>query len=172
MQGSTVTDKRAVKAKSHKQTVNIKRLFKHLEPYIYLLPAFLIFFLFVYYPFFKTIVTSFQLTNIAGKAVEFVGLKNYKELFLSPEFHNSLLVTVTFVVLMCVPAILGGLGLALLAQQKLKGIGAIRMMYAMPMAVSTSCAAVIWTMMYHPSIGVVNYILGKEIPCHLTLLLR
>ncbi|UOY91268.1 hypothetical protein MUG87_11955 [Ectobacillus sp. JY-23] len=135
MQGSTVTDKRAVKAKSHKQTVNIKRLFKHLEPYIYLLPAFLIFFLFVYYPFFKTIVTSFQLTNIAGKAVGFVGLKNYKELFLSPEFHNSLLVTVTFVVLMCVPAM-------------------------------------IWTMMYHPSIGVVNYILGKEIPCHLTLLLR
>ncbi|MFX3625182.1 MAG: carbohydrate ABC transporter permease [Ectobacillus sp.] len=134
-----------------------------IEPYLYLMPAFLIFFFFVYFPFFKTIYMSFHLTNIVGKAVEFIGFENYQELFSSPDFQNSLLVTLKFVVLTSVPAILGGLALALMAQRKTKGTGALRVMYAMPMAVSTACAAVIWMLLYHPTIGSINYLLGKQI---------
>lgn len=140
-----------------------KQIGKRIEPYLYLLPALLIFGLFVYFPFFKTIYMSFQLTNFAGKAVAFAGIENYKELLTSPEFHNSLTVTFTYVVLTVVPSILGGFILALLAHKRIRGVRTLRLVYAMPMAVSTSCAAVIWMFLYHPSIGMINSILGTHI---------
>lgn len=140
-----------------------KQIGKVLEPYLYILPALLIFGLFVYVPFVKTIYMSFQLTNFAGKAVAFAGIENYKELFTSREFYNSLAVTFTYVAFTVVPSILGGLALALLANKKVRGIRALRLVYAMPMAVSTSCASVIWMFLYHPSIGMINSLLGTHI---------
>jgi sn-glycerol 3-phosphate transport system permease protein len=140
-----------------------KSMWKKIEPYIYLLPAFLIFFVFVYFPFLKTIYMSFHLTNMVGKAVEFSGFDNYKELFQSPDFRSSLLITLKYVGLTVVPAILGGFILALLAHKKVKGVGILRVMYAMPMAISTSCAAIIWMLLYHPTIGLINYMIGQQI---------
>ena len=46
-----------------------------LTPYLFLLPTILLMGTFIYYPFVKTIGTSFFLTNATGKAVEFIGLE-------------------------------------------------------------------------------------------------
>ena len=46
---------------------NKSELKRKLEPYFYLIPAFIIFGLFVFYPFVKTIVMSMSTTNIRGQ---------------------------------------------------------------------------------------------------------
>ena len=63
-------------------------------PYCYLVPSMLIFAVFLFYPFFKTIYLSLFMTNKMGQAKLFVGLQNYIDLLNSKSFQNSLKVTV------------------------------------------------------------------------------
>ena len=72
-------------------------LLKKAGPYGYILPALLVFAVFLFYPFFKTIYLSLYKTNKMGQAKLFVGLGNYMELFQSESFYNSLAVTLLFV---------------------------------------------------------------------------
>ena len=60
-----------------------------LSPYGYLLPCMLIFAVFLFYPFFKTIYLSFYKTDKMGQAKLFVGIENYKELLTSPIFSKQ-----------------------------------------------------------------------------------
>ena len=141
----------------------MKNILKKVEPYLYLIPCLLGFFIFMFYPFIKTIFLSFNITNANGDAVEFVGFDNYKELLSSPDFIASILVTLKFVVITAIPAIIIGLILASLANKKLKGSKLYEVMFAMPMAVSSAAAAVIWMLLFHPSIGIINYVLKVQI---------
>ena len=72
---------------------------KNTGAYAYLFPSFLIFGIFLFYPFFKTLYLSLFKTNKMGQAKLFVGLGNYKELLQSSSFWNSLAVTLIFVVI-------------------------------------------------------------------------
>lgn len=136
---------------------------KKIEPYLYLIPCLLGFGIFMFYPFIKTVFLSFSITDASGEVAEFIGFDNYRELFSSTDFIDSILVTLKFVVITAIPAIIIGLILALLANRKLKGSRVYEVMFAMPMAVSSATAAVIWMLIFHPSIGIVNYLLKTEI---------
>lgn len=141
----------------------MRSLIRKMEPYLYLLPCLVLFSMFVFIPFIKTVFLSFNITNSNGDAVEFVGFDNYKELLASQDFANTIIVTLKFVALTIIPAIIVGLILALLANKKLKYSKIYEVMFAMPMAVSSAAAAVIWMIIFHPSIGILNYILKSEI---------
>ncbi|MDR3595389.1 sugar ABC transporter permease [Clostridium sp.] len=141
----------------------MKSLLKKVEPYLYLIPCFLGFLVFVFYPFIKTIFLSFNVTNTTGESVEFVGFDNYKELLSSPDFISSIGITFKFVFMTAIPAIAIGLALALLANKKLKGSKVYEVMFAMPMAVSSAAAAILWMLLFHPSIGIINYMLKSQI---------
>ena len=145
-----------------KKVIN-KSLIRKVEPYFYLIPAFIIFGLFVFYPFLKTIIMSMTTTNIRGQIKEFVGLANFKEVLTSPEFYNSIIVTFKFVLMVSIPSIVIGFILALLANNKLKGNRVFELMFSLPMAIASAPAAVIWTMIFHPTNGILNYVLGTEI---------
>lgn len=134
-----------------------------LVPYLYLLPSFILFAVFVYYPFFKTIYLSFNLTNRRGEAVEFVGFENYIELISSASFYNSLSVTFKFALLIIVPTMGISLALALLADNKLKHNRIYELMFSMPMAIASAPAAMIWVLIFHPTKGMANYLLGTNI---------
>ena len=134
-----------------------------LEPYVFLLPSLLLFSLFVYYPFFKTLYMSFGLTNAHGNFQEFIGFQNYVEIFTSPDFINSLIVTMEFVIITTIPSVVIGLALALLANNKVKGLGISKVMFAVPIAVSSASASIIWGIIFHPSIGMLNNILKTNI---------
>lgn len=137
--------------------------FKIIEPYLYLVPCLLVFIIFVYFPFIKTIYLSLFNTSPKGKATLFVGLGNYISMFKSAAFINSLVVTFKFVLLVVIPSILMGLLTSILANSKLKASSTFKVMYALPMAVSSACAAIIWMMLFHPSIGFLNYMLKSNI---------
>lgn len=146
------------------QSENIKTsLSTKLEPYLFLLPSLLLFGLFVYYPFFKTLYMSLGLTNAHGKFQEFVGLQNYIEILSSQGFINSLIVTMKFVIFTTIPSLIIGLSLALLANNKVKGLNISKVMFAVPIAVSSASASIIWGIIFHPSIGMLNTILKTNI---------
>ena len=134
-----------------------------MEPYFYLIPAFIIFGLFVFYPFVKTIIMSMSTTNIRGEIKDFVGLENFKEILSSPDFYNSIIVSLKFVAMVAVPSVLIGFLLALLANNKLRGNRVFELMFSLPMAIASAPAAVIWTMLFHPTNGILNYVLGVQI---------
>lgn len=136
---------------------------KKTGPYVYMLPALLVFAVFLFYPFFKTIYLSLYKTNKMGQAKLFVGLGNYVELFTSKSFFNSLAVTLAFVVIVVAGSMILGLLSAMLCNRSFPGIRVFSTAYALPMAIASSSAAMIFRIMLHPSIGIVNKLLGLDI---------
>ena len=135
----------------------------NLAPYGYLLPCMAVFAVFLYYPFFKTIYLSLYKTNKMGEAKLFVGLGNYTELLSSASFRNSLKVTLIFVVIVVLGSMLLGLIAAVLCNKAFPGIRFFSTAYALPMAIASSSAAMIFQIMLHPSVGIVNKLLGLDI---------
>lgn len=143
--------------------MNLKTIVKKAGPYTYLVPALTVFALFLFYPFFKTIYLSLYKTNKMGQAKLFVGFGNYSELLKSPSFFNSLFVTAVFVLIVVSVSMLLGLMGAVLCNKTFPGIRIFSTAYALPMAIASSSAAMIFKIMLHPSIGIVNKILGLNI---------
>lgn len=135
----------------------------NLAPYGYLLPCMAVFAVFLFYPFFKTIYLSLYKTNKMGEAKLFVGLGNYTELLSSASFRNSLKVTLIFVVIVVLGSMLLGLIAAVLCNKAFPGIQFFSTAYALPMAIASSSAAMIFQIMLHPSVGIVNKLLGLDI---------
>lgn len=127
---------------------------------LYLLPSIILFAVFVFYPMFRTIYLSFFLTNAQGEAALFVGLENYTYLFQSAAFLNSMKATVLFVLYTVPVTIILSLFLALLANEKLKGIGFFRTIFSSTMGISVAASSVVWLFLFHPSIGVFNRVLS------------
>ncbi len=127
---------------------------------LYLLPSILLFSVFIFYPMFRTIYLSFFLTNQAGEAALFVGFENYAYLLQSSEFLNSMKATFLFVFYTVPVCVIIALFLALLANEKLKGIGFFRTIYSSTMGVSVAASSVIWLFLFHPSIGMFNRLLS------------
>jgi len=143
--------------------MNYKLVTRKLSPYVYIAPAIAIFTLFLFFPFFKTIYLSLFKTNKMGQAKLFVGAGNYSELLSSASFFNSLFVTVVFVLIVVSVSMLLGLITAVLCNQSFPGIRIFSTAYALPMAIASSSAAMIFKIMLHPAIGIVNKILGFHI---------
>ena len=135
----------------------------NVTPYFYLIPSLLVFGVFLFYPFFKTVYLSLYKTNKIGQAKLFVGLGNYKELLSSPSFLNSLKVTLIFVLIVVVGSMFLGLVAAVLCNKAFPGIRFFSTAYALPMAIASSSAAMIFQIMLHPSVGIVNKLLGLNI---------
>ena len=58
-----------------------KSFFRTVEPYLYLVPVMILFILFVFWPFVKTIQLSFARTTPLGQVAQYVGLDNYTNIF-------------------------------------------------------------------------------------------
>ena len=132
-------------------------------PYCYLIPCMLVFAIFLFYPFFKTIYLSLFLTDRMGQAKIFVGMQNYIDLLTSESYRNSLKVTLIFVVIVVIGGMLLGLIAAVLCNKAFPGIRAFSTAYALPMAIASSSAAMIFQIMLHPTVGIVNKLTGLDI---------
>lgn len=123
---------------------------------MYVLPAMLVFAVFLFFPFFKTIYLSLYKTDRLGQAKIFVGSDNYATLLASGTFRNSLKVTLVFVVIVVIGSMFLGLLGAILCQKSFPGIRAFSTAYALPMAIASSSAAMIFKLMLNPTVGIVN----------------
>ncbi|WP_370621803.1 carbohydrate ABC transporter permease [Bacillus sp. JCM 19034] len=127
---------------------------------LFLLPSILLFGLFLFYPLGRTIYLSFFLTDNSGSPTVFVGLDNFITIFTSPIFQKSLLSTFLFVLYIVPGTVLLGLFLAIIANEKLKGIGMFRTIFSSTMGISVAAASVFWLFLFHPTIGWLNQMLS------------
>jgi sn-glycerol 3-phosphate transport system permease protein len=139
------------------------KLMNTIEPYFYVIPSAIIFILFLFYPFFKTIYLSLYKTNKMGEPKIFVGFNNYLDLFQSNSFYNSITVTIVFVLIVVALGMIIGFITALLCSKTFPGIRVFSTVYALPMAIASSSAAMIFKIMLHPTIGIINKIIGLDV---------
>lgn len=140
-----------------------RRFFTKVEPYLYLVPAFIFILAFTYYPFIKNFILSFFSVNKYREINNFAGVANYIRVLTDESFLQAIGNTLIYVAATVPISIVVGLGLALLARRKTKTSTAYEAMYALTMAMSASVVAMIFQLMLNPSMGVVNKMFGLKI---------
>lgn len=126
---------------------------------LFSLPSLIIAFIFSIYPLIKTFIYAFSFTDEKGKIVEFAGFENFIELFTDPSFYLSIFATFKFAVITVFFSITIALFLAILCNEKIKGIGFFRTIFSSSLGVSISASTSIVLFMFHPSLGVINEII-------------
>jgi sn-glycerol 3-phosphate transport system permease protein len=127
--------------------------------YLLILPALTIFAIFIFYPFLKNFYLGFYKTPpFPGLPKRFVGLDQYRDVLTSSDFLNSLRTTVTFALLTVPVGIALGIGLAVLAHQRLKGVGVYRMIFSSTVATSVAVASVIFGTLLNPQVGLLPWL--------------
>lgn len=127
-----------------------------------LMPAFLFVVICTQIPFLLTIWYSLRSRNLLRpEGEEFVGLRNYLDIFLDSTFRtaalNSILITFGCVMV----SLVIGLGLALLLDRKFFGRGFIRTLLITPFLIMPVAGAMLWAIsMFDPTYGLVNWLIG------------
>ena len=132
-------------------------------PYLYILPSLILFSMFVFYPFAKTIYLSMTLTDQSGNAMKWIGLENFTSILSSKDFWFSLEITARYAVTVVAGSLIVGLICAIIANEEMYARGLARTVYAMPLAISSACIAVIATFVLNPTMGILNKMLGPDI---------
>jgi multiple sugar transport system permease protein len=124
---------------------------------LFLLPSFILFAIFSFYPMYSAIRLSFfKWNNIAVPPV-FTGLNNYIQLFHTERFWNSLRVTFLYMIGVTAISILLGLFLAaLLNNRYLVWKSLWRVLYFLPTVSPTIAAAMVWILLFNPTFGLIN----------------
>jgi len=131
--------------------------------YALVLPPLILFGTFVFYPFVKTCwLGLYRTPPFPNLPRRWVGLDQYREVLTSDLFTNSFKVTIEFALLTVPIGLALGLGLAVLAHQKLRGIGIFRTIFSSTVVTSVAVASLISLTLLNPQIGLLNYWLGRE----------
>jgi sn-glycerol 3-phosphate transport system permease protein len=127
--------------------------------YLLILPSLLIFGVFVFYPFFRNFYLGFYKTPpFPGLPRHYVGFDQYRDVLTSQDFVDSLKTTVGFALLTVPTGIILGLLLAVLANQKLRGVGIYRTIFSSTIATSVAVAAVIFGTLFNPVVGLLPWL--------------
>lgn len=145
--------------KKEKQTLSKLEIREERAAYLFLLPWLLGVVLLLAGPVIASVFISFTKWNFSTPPI-WVGLENYRRMFFNdPDFFRSMSVTLRYT-LMSVPLyMVAGLGLALLLNQKIKGMNFFRTIMFMPSVIAGTAVAVLWSMLLNPDVGVVNQVL-------------
>jgi ABC-type sugar transport system permease subunit len=127
--------------------------------YLLIAPALLIFSLFVFFPFAKNFqLALYRNPPFPGLPSTYVGLKQVSDVLTSSAFRNSLWATVLFALLTVPAGILSGLVLAVLANQRLRGIAIYRTIFSSTVATSVAVASVIFGTLMNPQVGLLPWL--------------
>jgi multiple sugar transport system permease protein len=131
-----------------------------LTAYAFLALALLVLLVFRVWPIVEAFRTSLTDLNILSGLQRPVGFENYRRAADDPGFHNSLVVTLKYVLLRVPAQTLLALALALLLQRPLRAIGLLRGATFLPVVTSLVIASALWSLIYHPSGGLLNSLLS------------
>lgn len=126
-------------------------------PYAMLLPTIVIFAVFMIYPILYSFYLSF--TEFTGGTYEFVGLRNYIELFNDPVFYKALFNTFFYLIIQVPVMISLALLLAVPVEQKfVQGKGFFRMATFLPTITSLVAYSLVFKVLFNTNYGLINYI--------------
>jgi multiple sugar transport system permease protein len=127
---------------------------------LYISPFLLGFLIFTAYPMLASLYLSFTKYNIVQPPV-WIGLDNYQQAFVRDKlFWSSLERTAVYALLTVVLGITGSLGSAILLNQRYPGTTFFRTFFFLPSITPTVASALLWTWIFNPTIGLLNYVLG------------
>lgn len=129
--------------------------------YLFISPWLIGFIVFFAGPIIASLILSFTRWNIVGDPI-WVGLDNYETIFMDDlRFKKAVEVTLTYSVFYLPLEVICGIGLAVLMNQKLRGIGIFRTLFYMPSVVPQVAAALVWVWMLNQRYGVINTLLNQ-----------
>jgi len=123
------------------------------------MPALIVVIAVIVFPWVFTIWMSLHEWKV-GAPTTFVGLSNYLRMPNDQRFVESVGHTLYYTILSVVlPRILGTFA-AVVFHAKFPMRGFLRGLFIMPMMATPVAIALVWTMMFHPQLGVLNYLLS------------
>jgi multiple sugar transport system permease protein len=129
--------------------------------YLFNAPGLILFAVFTVYSVVTAFWLSFHQWNILQPQRPYVGLQNYKEVAHDGAFWSAIGHSVYFTFGSMIPTMAIGLGLAILLNSKIRGLGLFRTAYYLPAITPLIIASLIWKWVYNADYGLANYYLLK-----------
>ncbi len=121
-----------------------------------LAPSMVILGVFVIYPLGRAIWLGQTRCNAQGQDCQSNGWDQYLDVARSQEFQDALVVTVKFALITVPLGIVLGVGLAVLADKYLRGVGIFRAIFSSTIATTVAVASLMWLFLLEPSVGVLS----------------
>lgn len=118
-----------------------------------LAPSMLILGVFIVYPLVRSVWLGQQRCDARGERCVSNGFDQYVDVFRSSEFQSALLVTAKFALISVPLGLALGVGLAVLADKFLRGVGVFRTVFSSTIATSVAVASLMWLFLLQPSVG-------------------
>jgi multiple sugar transport system permease protein len=143
-----------------RQVLHGARLFlrRNLSGYLFLLPALVIFALFVWYPLVLGLIMSFQNVDMINPAV-WVGWSNYQRVFSDPLFGVAWHNTLAFTGYALFFGYLVPIAVALLVNEMRHGKGLFRLAFYLPVMLPPIVTSFLWLWLYNADFGLINALL-------------
>ena len=125
----------------------------------FVVPALIVVLAVIIFPWLFTIWMSLHEWKV-GSPTTFVGLANYVRLPNDPRFVEAIGHTMLYTALSVLLPLVFGTFAAVVFHQKFPARGFLRGIFIMPMMATPVAIALVWTMMFHPQLGVLNYLLS------------
>lgn len=134
----------------------------YLVPILFILPAFLLYTILCVNPIFQTIYTSFFSWNgIKGVPLEYVGIRNYADLFTNESFYRSLKNVLAFIVSGFVVIMPLAFGYACIITSRIKAAKFFKTAFFMPVVLPLTAVGLMWQFLLKGEGGLVNVVLTQ-----------
>nr|WP_303020907.1 sugar ABC transporter permease [uncultured Blautia sp.] len=142
--------------------MKMKRLLHKWEGYIYILPALIFMFVFIFYPIIYNLILSFQdvtVTTLLAPHKDFVGLENYIDILKQEEFWNALFLNCVFTVVCIFFQFVGGFALAMVFKKETSFFRVTKALMLIPYIIPVTVNAILWKFFFATNGGFINEIL-------------
>mgnify|MGYP000138429000 CR=1 FL=1 len=132
---------------------------------LFILPTLILLIVWNVFPLFYSLYLSFtEYSVISREAPVWVGFENYAWVLNNDGLWESFATTGTFALLSVAIQTVLGFGLAMLLREKFKGSGLVTTLLLIPMMLSPVVVGLFWTVIFNPSFGIFNYLIGFTNP--------
>jgi sn-glycerol 3-phosphate transport system permease protein len=129
-------------------------------PYLLVLPQVAVTLVFFFWPAGQSLYLSlFKSPPFGGRDV-FVGLDNFRALLTNRDYYDSVVNSFVFAFSVTALSVAGGLVVAALANQKIRGLGFYRTALLWPYGIAPAVAGIIFLFIFHPAYGIVPYVMA------------
>lgn len=129
-------------------------------PYFLIAPQMIVVLVFFFWPAFDSLRLSVFKVSPFGDIQIFVGLDNFIDLLTSPEYYRSVYHSFLFSLGVTFSCLTVSLFLAILANQKIRGLTFYRSAILWTFGIAPPVAGIIWLFIFHPSYGILSYFLA------------
>lgn len=133
---------------------------ENLISYALIFPAGLVMIIFIFRPIFYSLILSLQEYRLGFNVRRFVGVENYKNLFLSSDFWESIGRTFTFSVSLVIISLLLGIILALMITGRKKTGTFWQVVFFLPVTATMAAMAIVWRFILDDNFGILNTFLS------------